>query len=94
MTTGIKHDAGKLRWSLLPGGTVQEIIKVLEFGAAKYGDNNWQRVPDARERYYNALMRHVEAWWQGESYDPESCIHHLAHACCCLLFLMWLEEGE
>ena len=92
MSTGTKHDVGKLRWSLLPRGSVPDIIKVLEFGAAKYGAYNWQSVPNASTRYYDAMMRHMEAWHQGEATDPESLHPHLAHAGCCLLFLLWLDE--
>lgn len=92
--TGVKHDAGKPRWSLLPKGTVAQVVQVLECGADKYGADNWQRVPDARQRYYDALMRHVQAWWHGQRYDTETDCHHLAHAVCCLLFLLWLDKAQ
>ena len=89
---GMKFDGAKPRWSLLPSGTVQQIIAVLEFGAAKYKENNWQHVDRGPERYYDALMRHVHAWRAGEKNDPESGLHHLAHAGCCLLFMLWLDD--
>lgn len=88
---GIKHDDAKPRWSLLPAGTVRAIVQVLEFGATKYSPGNWQRVPGSRQRYYDALMRHIEAWWGGERLDPETRLPHLAHAGCCLLFLLWVD---
>lgn len=88
---GQKFDQGKLRWSLLPTGTVQEVIKVLEVGAVKYAANNWQQVPDARTRYFDAIMRHLHAWWQGEKIDPESGLNHLAHAACSILFLLYFD---
>ena len=28
----------------------------------------------------------------GEQLDPESKLPHLAHAVCCLLFILWFEE--
>lgn len=89
-----KKDENKPRWSLIPSGTLSQIIKVLEFGAAFYQVDNWQGVPDARRRYYDAVMRHVEAWWGGEKNDPESGLPHLAHAATCLLFLMWFDNEE
>jgi hypothetical protein len=67
---------------------------VLEAGAVKYDVENWKVVPDARTRYYDAMNRHIEAWWGGQKHDPETDIHHLAHAVCCALFLMWLDEPE
>lgn len=90
---GQKHDASKPRYSLLPTGSVERVIDVLEFGATKYAPNNWQHVSDARTRYYDATMRHLSAWWQGEKYDAESGLHHLAHAACCILFLLWFERS-
>jgi len=88
---GVKYDAAKNRWSLLPKGTIDVVLRVLEFGAKKYAPDNWIRVPDAKTRYYDAMMRHMDAWWRGEKLDPETLESHLGHAACCLLFLMWFE---
>lgn len=84
---GRKFDGGKLEYGLLPPLALEETVKVLTFGAQKYERDNWQKVPDAKRRYFDALQRHVWAWKQGEQFDPESGIHHLAHAMCCLMFL-------
>lgn len=92
--TGRKYDGGKDRWDLLPLGVVEDVVKVLTFGAQKYGPNNWQRVENGRERYYAALMRHLAAWRMGEAKDPETGLPHLAHAACCLGFLQWLEKAK
>jgi len=88
---GKKFDGGKLRWALLPIKPVQEIIKVLMFGASKYGPNNWQNLDNGKERYYEAAQRHMTAYWEGEKLDEESGKSHLAHAGCCILFMLWLE---
>lgn len=85
--TGIKHDQGKLRWSLFPWDALQAIGGVLEYGAQKYGPSNWEKVPEARERYFNAALRHLVAWHRGEDID-ESGHHHLAHASACVIFLL------
>jgi hypothetical protein len=84
---GRKFDGGKLEYGLLPPYALEEVVKVLTFGAQKYERDNWQKVPDSKRRYYDALQRHVWAWKRGEKFDPESGIHHLAHAMCCLMFL-------
>ena len=89
---GRKDDLDKLRWSLIPMGTMQEMVDVLEYGARKYGENNWKSVPQANQRYYDALMRHMDAWWRGERRDPETDSSHLAHAMCCVAFLLYLEK--
>ena len=84
---GRKFDGGKLEYGLLPPLALEETVKVLTFGAQKYERDNWQKVPDSKRRYFDALQRHVWAWKRGEQFDPESGIHHLAHAMCCLMFL-------
>lgn len=89
---GRKDDSAKRRYSLLPKGTVNSVVDVLEFGSKKYADNNWQKVPDAKARYYDAAMRHLDAWFGGELKDSETGLPHLAHAICCLMFLMWFDS--
>lgn len=86
-TGGRKFDGNKLEYGLLPPYALEETVRVLTFGAQKYERDNWQRVPDSKRRYFDALQRHVWAWKQGEQIDPESGLHHLAHAMCCLMFL-------
>lgn len=85
---GRKDDAGKLRHSLIPPGTTEAVLQVLEHGAAKYGDHNWMEVDDAETRYYDAAMRHLLAWWSGDLLDDESHLPHLAHAIASLTFLL------
>ena len=87
-TGGRKFDGGKLEYGLVPPLALKEMVKVLTFGAQKYERDNWQRVPDSKRRYFDAMQRHLWAWKEGEVFDPESGIHHLAHAACCVFFLL------
>ena len=89
-----KKDHGKPMWDLLPWKQVGYVVDVITFGAAKYGPNQWQTVKDAKSRYYAAVMRHIVGWKTGELIDKESKKPSLAHAICCLLFLMWLDDNE
>jgi hypothetical protein len=86
-TGGRKFDGNKLEYGLIPPLAQQEMVRVLTFGAQKYERDNWKKVPDSKRRYFDALERHLWAWKMGEKLDPESGIHHLAHAMCCLSFL-------
>lgn len=88
---GTKLDIGKPRWSLFPDGALDAVLAVLEHGAHKYSVGNWMDVHDNRTRYYDAAMRHINLWWTGELRDSESHLPHLAHAICCLMFLMWFD---
>lgn len=84
---GRKFDQGKPRYGLLPPLALQEMARVLTHGAEKYDASNWKHVPDSLERYFDALQRHVWAWKMGEKLDPDSGIHHLAHALANAAFL-------
>ena len=88
-TQPLKLDTEKVRVELLPTDALNEIAKVLTFGAKKYEAGNWATGDGFKwSRLYGALLRHVFAWARGEDTDPESGISHLAHAGCMLLFLL------
>jgi len=89
---GVKFDQDKLDWSLLPLEPIEEVVKVLMFGSKKYSPNNWKHIEDHERRYYNAAMRHLTAWQKGEKVDYETGLSHLAHALCCLTFLLGREN--
>lgn len=89
---GAKYDSGKPDWSLLPLDEIEQVVDVLTFGAVKYDRDNWKKVDNKRDRYFAAMMRHIKAWFTGETHDQESGKHHLAHAICCALFLMWNDN--
>ena len=88
---GIKHDSDKLVWSLLPLEVLRDVVKVLMYGAKKYAPDNWKYVKP-KERYYDAGMRHLDAWQAGKNKDPETGLNPIAHAICCLIFLLWHEK--
>lgn len=89
---GDKFDKEKQRWDLLPWHEVSQEVDVLTRGAKKYSPENWKSVPDGKERYFAALMRHLIAWKSGEAKDSESGLSHLAHAACNIHFLQWFEN--
>ena len=92
MEEGRKDDGGKLQWGLVPWEEMEDVVRVLMAGAMKYSPDNWKFVPDARRRYFEAGMRHMTAWWEGERLDPDTGLPHLAHAVCCLLFAAWHDK--
>lgn len=83
----VKYDDGKGPWHLLPFHAIAEIVNVLAHGAKKYAPRNWEKGL-IYSRVYSAAMRHLTAWWQGEDNDKDSGLSHLAHAGCCILFLL------
>ena len=91
---GFKFDTGKLQYSLIPPETTQALAEVLTFGASKYAPNNWQIVENAKQRYLDALYRHLTAFRLGEELDPESGLHHLSHALTNVAFLHYLHTTK
>ena len=83
----MKYDSGKPRWDLLSTVALNEVAKVLTFGATKYNDHNWRKGFDW-SRLIAASLRHVSAFNDGEDKDQETGISHIAHAMCCLMFLL------
>lgn len=83
----LKRDLGKPRMELLPRAGLEEIAKVLAFGAQKYEADGWRKGMEWR-RIYGAALRHLIASLDGEDTDPESGLDHLGHLGCCVLFLI------
>lgn len=89
---GVKYDQDKPRWDLLPMDEVEDVVRILTYGSKKYEDDNWMRVRPFRRRYFAAALRHLCKWRSGEITDKESGMPHLAHATCCLIFLLWGDK--
>lgn len=88
---GVKYDIGKLEYDLIPPFALDAMVEILTIGAKKYAPDNWRKVPDAKRRYFAAAMRHLWAWKRGEKADKETGKSHLAHAACCIYFILDME---
>lgn len=88
-TTGGQKGTKPERYSLLPTGPLAEVARVYHYGAGKYDDHNWRK-GYAWSLSFDALQRHAQTFWGGETRDPESGLHHLAHAVFhCLTLIEW-----
>jgi hypothetical protein len=75
-----KDAKGKLRYGLVPWQVYEMIAKVYDYGATKYGVDDWKEcVVKNPEIYESAIMRHLQSYRSGEWIDPESGLPHLAH---------------
>ncbi len=83
----IKYDGEKPRLELLSPIALLQISKVLTAGAKKYADHNWRK-GFKWSRLLGAALRHILAFMGGEDKDPETGLSHLAHAGCCIIFLL------
>ena len=72
---------------------IQLMGEVHTNGAAKYGRFNWREHQVSATVYYDAAQRHLMAWFNGETIDPESGLPHLAHAMACCNILLDAEKS-
>ena len=87
----VKHDAGKIRPTLVPIRAIEAIAEVRGYGVEKYSDpDNWKKVEP--ERYRDALYRHWLLYLnEPNGLDKESGLPHLWHVLCNAAFLVDLE---
>jgi hypothetical protein len=71
---------------------LEKVCEVGTYGAKKYTPRGWLSVPDAEERYLDALVRHLLAHMQGIELDEESHLTHLSHAAWNVLALLELRD--
>jgi len=90
---GTKNDGGKARYDLVSPAALDDLVKVLTFGASKYGDYDWQKGL-SYSRVFAAVQRHLWAWWNSEEDDKESGLSHLAHAQCRIHFLQYYVKNN
>jgi hypothetical protein len=89
--SALKHDEGKAPMNLLSREALEQIALVMDFGKQKYDAHNWRK-GFAWSRPLSAAIRHILAFNDGEDKDPESGLSHLAHAACCIMFLLEFEK--
>lgn len=88
---GVKFDTDKPRMDLIDPYAMEELAKVLTFGAKKYAPNNWRK-GITLSRLFAAVLRHIFAMMRGEDLDPETGLSHAAHAMCCCMFIVWTNK--
>lgn len=77
----------KVPFSTVPTPVVAEIGLAMLEGGRKYGRHNYRKIGVRASVYYDAFMRHITAWWEGENIDPDSGLNHLTKAMACLVVL-------
>lgn len=83
---GTKHDEGKPAMALLPPNALEQVARVMGYGASKYSQFNYLGGL-SYIRLLSAGFRHGFAFLRGEDIDPESGLPHWAHAAACFLLL-------
>ncbi len=77
----------KLRYDLVPVYPMEQIAKVFTKGAEKYAPNNWRRGMPWSE-VQASLERHLALYKEGEDFDLETGLYHMAHVAVNAMFLI------
>ncbi len=70
----------KVPFSTVPTEVMAEIGLAMLEGARKYGRHNYRVAGVRSSVYFDALFRHMCAWWEGEDIDPDSGLNHVIKA--------------
>jgi len=93
LNSGTKYDQDKAPVALVDPDFIEEVARVLGFGAAKYAADNWRNGISYR-RLISAAYRHLGAINRGEDTDLESGLPHTGHLACCVMFLDWMQKNR
>tara|TARA_R110001592_G_scaffold64378_6_gene197905 strand:+ start:1061 stop:1492 length:432 start_codon:yes stop_codon:yes gene_type:complete len=77
----------KVPMSTVSAPVLMEMGLAMLEGDRKYGRHNYRVIGVRASVYYDAAMRHLMAWWEGEDIDPDSGISHITKALSCLAVL-------
>ena len=88
---GLKYDSEKLRMDLLDPDFLEDVAKVLTYGAKKYNAHNWRGGLNY-SRIIGAIYRHLTAINRGEDIDLESGLSHSSHLGANVQFLNWMMK--
>jgi len=73
--------------STVSAAVMAEVGVAMLEGAAKYGRHNYRAVGVRASVYYDATIRHLFSWWEGEDIDPDSGMSHITKAITSLVVL-------
>lgn len=77
----------KASLSCVSSPVLMELGIAMQEGGAKYGRHNYRVIGVRGSVYYDATLRHLMSWWEGEDIDPDSGISHITKAIASLVVL-------
>lgn len=89
----LRYNDGKPRPSLIDPNFIMGLAEVLEMGAQKYGDYNWQKGMNQKD-IMDSLMRHSLKYLSGNIEDEESGLHEMLHIAANAMFVYYFDTQE
>ncbi len=92
--TGGQKGVKAAQYHCIPPQALDLLARQFGYGSLKYDDHNFRKGYEW-SKTYNALQRHLEAFWAGEDYDEDDNPHLAAAAWHALVLLQfWIEYPE
>jgi len=87
--TNPKDAVGVLKYAMsyVSAPVLAEVAVGMTEGGHKYGRHNYRVIGVRASIYYDATMRHLMQWWEGEDLDPDSGLSHITKAITSLVVL-------
>lgn len=80
--SGFQQSQNGYRFDLIPPEAMFTLARVLDYGAKRYPENNWQGLET--KDHLNSVIMHVYAYMGGDTQDD-----HLGHALTRAVFALW-----
>lgn len=77
----------KVPFSTISAPVLGELGLAMLEGARKYGRHNFRHSGVRASVYYDAALRHLAAFWEGQNIDPDSGLPHVVKAIACCVVL-------
>jgi hypothetical protein len=88
-----RYNQGKAKLTYVPLALKEGCARGMVYGATKYERDNWKKGFPWTE-VMDCLMRHAEAWTEGEDIDAESGLNHLDLLACNAAFLLHMVKHK
>ena len=85
-----KDAVGIRKWrqyATVPMTVIWEVGVAMLEGARKYGRHNYRVAGVTTSVYVDAAKGHIDCFWEGEDYDPDSGLSHITKAIASLVVL-------
>jgi hypothetical protein len=90
-----KYDSGKPQFDLIPAKALEKVAELLTLNLKKYPDrDNWKKLENNKERFFQSLLRHINKHQQGELYDKESLDPTTLHLTAIITNALFLLEMQ
>lgn len=77
----------KVALSAIPFRVLWRVGLAMMEGALKYGRHNYRAVGVRASVYFDATIRHLGGWWEGQDIDRDSDLNHIDKAIASLIVL-------